>query len=204
MTVVRTEPTNFSRIERTGSVLAAVLLCYRTVFNTQLDIFLLSVITLMAVFYLWSGFFLFTNALPFDIVDKKKRSAFTPFRITTSIIMGFIYSLSLISILYAYFFYPRMQLMLNLSFILLLISAAVITFYLYNNKDELLFVKQFYRRSVILGTFIFLIIIIPLETRLEILYNKHPGFIQAYIEYRKTPDSPETIEKLRSERSKFR
>jgi hypothetical protein len=204
MALVRAEPTIFSKIERTSSVVVALLILYRTFLNTQLDILLLSGITLMAVFYLWSGFFLFTNALPLDIVEKGKRAIFTPFRITVSIGMGFVYSVSLISILYAYFFYPQMQLMLSFSFLLILISTCLVVLYHYFNKDEYVFVKQFYKRSVILGLFIFLIIVIPLETRLEILYHKHPGFIEAYIEYHQNPDTPEAIDKLRSERSKFR
>ena len=158
----------------------------------------------MAVFYLWTGFFLFTNTLPLDIVEKGKRAAFTSFRITVSIGMGFVYSVSLISILYAYFFYPQMQLMLSFSFMLIFISTFLIVLYHYFNKNEFVFVKQFYKRSTILGVFILMIIVIPLETRLEILYRKHPGFIEAYIEYHQHPDAPEAIDKLRSERSKFR
>ncbi len=204
MTIPINKPTLSSTIETTGSVTITVLLCYRIFVNTQLDFFLLSGITLLAVFYLWFGFFLFTNAQPQDIVDKEKRAAFTPFRITTSIIMGVVYSVSLISILYAIFFYPRMQFMLGFSFFLLISYTSFIIVYHWLNKNEWTFVKQFIKRSAILGAFVFFILVVPVEKRLEVLYRKHPGFVEAYIEYRNSPNAPETIEKLRDERSKFR
>ncbi len=204
MTIARDKPNLTSTVETTGSIAIIVLLGYRIFVNTQLDFFLLSGITLLAVFYLWFGFFLFTNAVPQDIVDKKKRAAFTPFRITTSIIMGVVYSVSLISILYAIFFYPRMQFMLGFSFFLLISYTSFILVYHWLNKNEWTFVKQFYKRTAILGAFVFLILVVPVETRLVVLYRKHPGFIEAYIEYLNNPNTPETIEKLRDERSQFR
>ncbi len=87
---------------------------------------------------------------------------------------------------------------------MIFLSTCLIALYHYIHKNESMFVKQFYKRSAIFGLFILLIMVIPLETRLEILYHKHPGFIEAYLEYRQNPEAPEAIDKLRSERSKFR
>ncbi len=204
MTVARKEPTFIRNIEKYGSYAVILLICFRVFFDTRLDIFLLTGITLLAVFYLWFGFFIFTNARPIDIIDKGKRYVFTPFKITASIIMGVIYSISLISILYGFFFYPRMQFMLGFSFLLLLVSACILIVYHWLKKPDPIYLKQFYKRSVILGSFVLMIIIAPVETRLAVLYQKHPGFIEAYMEYRNDPNSPETLDKLRNERSRFR
>ena len=204
MTVARKESTYIVIIEKFGLAAVALLLCFRIFLNTQLDIFLLSGITLLAVFYLWFGFFLFTNAIPIDMIDKKKRSVFTPFKITSSIVMGVVYSISLISILYAIFFYPRMQFMLGFSFLLLAVSTSLLAVYHWLNKNEYPYLIQYYKRSLIMGSFVLFILIVPVETRLEILYRDHPGFIEAYKEYRNDPNSPERLENLRNERSKFR
>lgn len=204
MTVARNKSTSIATIEKFGLTAIALLLCFRIFFNTHLNIFLLSGITLLAVFYLWFGFFLFTKALPLDLIDKRKRAVFTPFKITSSIIMGVVYSLSLIAILYAFFFYPRMQLMLAFSFSLLVISTCLLIVYHRLNRSEWPYVKQFYTRSFLLGLFVLLILIVPVETRLDILYKDHPGFIEAYKDYHNDPNSTEALEKLRDERSKFR
>lgn len=204
MTIARTNPTLINYIERIGSIAIALLLLIRIFFGTYIDIFLLTAITLSAVFYLWFGFFVFTNAVPLDLVDMKKRAAFTPFVTTTSILMGVVYSICMISVLYAFYFYPRMQFMMWFAFILLIFSGGILYIYHQTHPGEWNFIKQFVRRSSIMGLFIFLLLVIPVETRLKVLYSKHPGFIEAYGEYRLNPESQENLERLRDERSKFR
>jgi hypothetical protein len=204
MSVARKQPTIVNKIEKIGLLIVGTLLLFRIVFGTFLDFFLLTTTTLLAVFYLWSGFFIFTSAVPSDIVDRKKRATYTPFKILASITMGVFYSLCVITILQAIFLYALMPFMLALSLFLILLSTALISFYLWFYKHEWLFLRQFYIRSAAFGLFILLIISIPLETRLHILYKKHPSFIEAYKEYQQQPESQEALDRLRDERSKFR
>jgi hypothetical protein len=204
MSIARTNPTIINSIERIGSVVVALLLLFRILFDTSLNFVMLTAITLSAVYYLWFGFFIFTNAIPLDIIDRRKRAAFTPFVITSSILMGVVYSVCMISILFAFNFYPHMQFMLWFAFILILSSGGFLFTYHKIQPGESTFIKQFIRRSAIFGAFILFLLLIPVEKRLEVLYRKHPGFIQAYKEYRQNPDLHENIDKLREERSKFR
>ncbi len=185
-------------------LIVGTLLIFRILFGTLLDFYLLTITTLLAIFYLWSGFFIFTSARPSDIFDRKKRAAYTPFIIVASITMGVIYSLCFITILHAIFFYSLMHFMLGFSLFLILLSTALISLYFWFNQHEWLFMKQLYIRSAAIGLFILLIISIPLETRLHVLYRKHPGFIEAYKEYQQQPESQEALDRLRDERSKFR
>ena len=104
MTVARKEATLVKKIEKIGQLVAGLLIFYRLIFGTSLDFFLLTSITMLAVYYLWMGFFIFTNAIPSDIIDRKKRAALTPLKIAVSIAMGVVYSVCIITILYAIFF----------------------------------------------------------------------------------------------------
>lgn len=204
MTVARKESTRVNKIERAGGIVISLLLIYRILIDTHLDFFILSSFSLLAVYYLWFGFFIFTNARPSDLTDRGKRSAFTPFKISVSILMGAVYSICLIAILYAIFFYQQMQLMLVLSLLCILAGTGFAVIYARLKQNNWLFVKQFIIRSSVLGSFILLLVILPVETKLNILYRKHPHFIEAYKEYRQNPESDEALERLRSERSRFR
>lgn len=198
------QPTGLNRTEKYFALVVVILLGYRITFGVALDFFLLTAITLMAVFYLWFGFFLFNKAMPLDLVDRHKRSVYTGFRTVSSILMGLVYSVCLIAILYAVFFYPRMQFMLGFSVFLLSASLMLTLVYHWLNRSDKPFLMQYYRRTAILGTLILITLIIPVDKRLEILYDDYPGFVEAYREYRENPDSFEALEKLRGERSKFR
>lgn len=204
MTIARKSPTFIKSVEKAGAFITGALLLFRVFFGMALDSYLLIGITLFAIFYLWFGFFIFTNAIPLDILDRRKRAEFTPFVITSSIFMGAVYSLGTISILYAIYFYPQMQLMLWFAFLLLLLSGAAM--YLYNrlNPEKQVFCRQYFYRSAAYGVIILLLLVIPVETRLNVLYRKHPDFIESYMEYRKNPDVPENLQRLREERSRFR
>jgi hypothetical protein len=204
MARTESQATGLNKTEKYGAIIVLVLLGYRLAFGIALDFFLLTTITLMAVFYLWFGFFLFNRTLPLDLVDRQKRAGFTTFRVVSSILMGLVYSICLIAILYAVFFYPRMQFMLGFSIFLLSVSMAFILVYHWLNRGDGRFLVQFYRRTVILGSFILLILVAPIDRRLELLYADYPGFVEAYRDYRENPECAEALEKLRSERSKFR
>jgi hypothetical protein len=198
------EPTLLNRIERAGALVAGLLLLYRILFGTGLDFFLLNAFTLLAVFYLWFGFFLFNRARPLELTDRRRRARFDRFRVASSIVMGLVYSVCLISILYAVFFYPRMQFMLGFSFFLLGTGTALTGVYHRLNREKGAYLRQFYRRTAILALFIGAILLIPVEKRLEVLYRQHPGFVEAYKGFQQEPESPEALERLRYERSKFR
>ncbi len=198
------KPTALNRLERYGAIIVLCLLGFRFLFGVGLDFFLLTAITIMAVFYLWFGFFLFNNAVPLDLLDRRKLVGYTPFRTVSSILMGMVYSLCLIAILYAVFFYTRMQFMLGFSVFLLGVSTTLILIYHWFNRTDSAFLGQYYRRTAILGAFIIGLTFTPVDTRLKLLYAEFPGFIEAYREYRENPDSEQALEQLRSERSKFR
>ncbi len=202
--MLRIQPILVNKLERYGALIVGFLILFRIVFGTDLDFFLLNSLTILAVFYLWFGFFIFTRAIPSDILDRQKRAAFTPFRIASSILMGVVYSVCLISVLYSLFFYPRMQFMLGFSLFLLATSGSLIGVYVWLNRQEWGFIKQFFLRSVILGSVVLIMFSVPLEKRLQILFRKHPTFIEAYLEYREDPGSETALERLREERSRFR
>lgn len=197
-------PKGLNKLENYGALIVLCLLGFRFFFGVGLDFFLLTAITILAVFYLWFGFFLFNKAVPLDLLDRHKRDGFTTFRTVSSILMGMVYSVCLIAILYAVFFYTRMQFMLGFSVFLLGVSITLTLVYHWFNRSDSAFLGQYYRRTAILGVFIIGLAFTPVDTRLKLLYADSPGFIEAYREYRENPDSEEALERLRSERSKFR
>jgi hypothetical protein len=197
-------PKGLNKVENYGAIIVLCLLGFRFLFGVGLDFFLLTAITILAVFYLWFGFFLFNKAVPFDLLDRRKRAGFTPLRTVSSILMGMVYSVCLIAVLYAVFFYTRMQFMLGFSVFLLGVSTTLILVYHWFNRTDSAFLGQFYRRTAIMGAFIIGLTFTPVDTRLKLLYADFPGFIEAYREYRENPESEQALEQLRSERSKFR
>ncbi len=198
------EYTVLNKIEKWSAIAVAFFIVYRLLLGTLLDFFMMMSITLLAVFYLWFGFFLFNRTFPHDLIDRRKRSLFVPFKIIVSILMGLIYSICLIAILFGFSFFPPMQSLLWLSLILLLCSTSYIIFNHWIKKGQDLFSGQFYIRSAMIGGLLILMLAVPLNTRLQVLYRKHPDFIAAYKEYRDNPDNPQTLERLKYERSRFR
>ena len=97
-----------------------------------------------------------------------------------------------------------MEFMLGFSTALVLISLGLISLYYWFHRFEWIFLKQFFIRSAVIGTIILMFAYVPLDSRLKVLYRKHPGFIEAYKAYHADPGSEEALNLLREERSKFR
>jgi len=204
MNLAKKSPTIINTIEKAGVIVVAVLLLLRILFGTSLNFFIQTGITLLAVYYLWFGFFLFTNSTPLDLIEKSKRKAFTPVVISSGILMGVIYSFSLITFIHAINMYTGMRTMVLMAFVLLIASSAFLLAWNWLRPDKLFSLGQILRRSAILGAVFLLFLLIPVEQRLQIFYRKHPGFVEAYNEYRLHPELQENLDRLREERSKFR
>ncbi len=192
------------RIEIAGLGVIFLLVVYRVIFGMELHILLRVATTLLAIFYMWFGIYIFNEMGLLDILDRNKRRLLSTFRIIFSITGGFIYSFSLITLVFAIDFYGNMDLMLVLSLVLNSIILGWSLFYLKVKKAELDFVKQFYIRSGFFVILFFAIWITPLESRLNTLYKDHPSFIEAYKYYLENQDNPEALQRLREERSAFR
>lgn len=194
----------YRKIEYYGALFTIALLLFRFLFGTALNGLLITALVFMSIFYMWFGFFLFSKVKIRDLATPKSRSQFIPFVLGSSLIMGLVYSVGTIAIIYGVYFYQGMNFMLGLAFFLILISTAVILLYHWLRGDQSGHLRQFYRRSAILGLFCLIMWLIPINTRLQILFRNHPDFIEAYKNYRANPDDPNADERLRTARSLFR
>jgi len=196
--------TIFGKIEYYGALISIGLLLYRFLFGTALNGLLITALVLIAIYYMWFGFFIFTKASLRDLATPKSRRKFSPFVIVSSIIMGLIYSFCTIAIIYGVYFYKAMNFLLAASFFLVFIASGFTLFYHWLNKDEGCFLRPFYRRSAILGLFCLFMWITPIDTRLHMLFRQHPDFIEAYKNHLANPNDEQAEERLKTAKGQFR
>ena len=196
--------TIYDKIEYYGALITMGLLLYRFMFGTALNGLLITSLVLMAIYYMWFGFFLFTKASLRDMVTTQTRRQFSPFVIVSSIIMGLIYSFCTIAIIYGVYFYKAMNFMLASGFFLVLIASGFTLVYHWLNKNDGHYLLPFYRRSAILGLFCLFMWLTPIDTRLHILFRQHPDFIEAYKNYQANLNNEQAEEQLKTARGQFR
>ncbi len=196
--------TTFKKIEYYGGLITLALLVFRFVFGTALNGLLITALVLMAIYYMWFGFFIFNRASLRDLATPKSRSKFTPFMIASGILMSLIYSFCTIAIIYGIYFYQAMNFMLATGFFFVLFATSFTLVYHRLNKEDAAYLRQFYRRSAILGLFCLFMWLTPVDTRLQILFRKHPDFIEAYKDYHANPGDTQAEERLKAARSLFR
>jgi glucan phosphoethanolaminetransferase (alkaline phosphatase superfamily) len=193
-----------NKFEKYGAIAVLILLISRILMGADLNAALRSGLTLISIFYMWFGFFLFTRIRVKDFTDKSKKHLFSAFRITSSILMGFCYSYCILAIMFSVFFLKGMQFMLGLSLFLLIATTALLLLFNWFNRHETTFLKQFYLRSALIAMFIFAVLLTPLQTRLKVFYRDHPDFVTAYMDYYQSPQEENAREALKEARSKFR
>ncbi len=196
--------TLFNKGEKAGAVTVIVLIILRLLVGTMMNYALLIVTTLLAVYYLWFGFFIFNKLQPLDLLNKHALRSLSHFRVAISISMGIVISYALIASLFGMFFYPGIDFMLRSSFILLVAFTGYLVSYQVRRKKSYAFLRHYYVRAASLAIILLLLWLPPLEERLDILFGDHPEFVEAYLEYNENPDHEDAIEKLREERSRFR
>jgi hypothetical protein len=198
------ERTILKRIERIGAMVVVFLVILRVWLGTEMNGILLTSLMLMAILYMWAGFFLFSRVSLRDLATPASRSQVSPFMIASSIIMGLIYSFCTLGVTFGIFFYSGMNFMLSASFFLLLATTAITLIYHWLNDADRPLLWQYYKRSAVLGLLCLTIWVIPVDTKLQFLFREHPQFIEAYRDYRENPDNPVVYERLKEARSYFR
>ncbi len=201
---MKQKDTLINKFEKAGLITVIVIWVLRVWFGPAFNYALLLTTTLLAIYYLWFGFFIFNKLRPFDLVHQHKRQSLTPFKIVTSILMGLIISYCLIAILFGFLFFPGMQTAIIFAFVVMVAFAGFIIAYQVIQKKHMAFCNRYYLRMVLFVVFLALLWIPPLEVRLGVLFRDHPDFQEAYIEYSENPECEKAKEKLRQERSRFR
>ena len=192
------------KVEITGLILILVLILFRLFGGMQLHVTLRVIMVLISIFYMWFGFFLFNEVKLKDLISKKRRRTFTTPQIASSILAGFIYSLSFITLVHVLEFYRGMNFLTVFSLLLNLFLILAGLFYTRYKKEYAAFFQQFTKRSIFYVLLFGFVWIVPIEKKLHVLYKEHPRFIEAYIAHMEDPDDPEKLNHLREERSAFR
>ncbi len=193
-----------SKMEKAGLVTVIIIWLLRAWLGPVLNFALLVTTTLLAVYYLWFGFFVFNGIQPLDLLQRHVRQIFHPFRIVTSILMGFIMSYMLIAILFGFYFFSGVPTVMTSAFGLLVGFVLALLFFTFIKKKEVPHARKFYLRAALMLVGLLLLWLPPVEDRLNILYRGYPEFGEAYMEHMENPDCPEAEERLREERSRFR
>ncbi len=192
------------RIEITGLIVIGLLLFFRVFVGMQLHVLLRILLVLTSIFYLWFGFFLFNKLGVIDLFHRSARKNLSPFKITSSIVAGFVYSVSFISIIHNLEFYRGMHFLTLLALLLNSLLLAWGGYLTWKESREGVFLKPLFYRSLIFTVLFLGVWVTPLETRLNLLYKEHPSFIEAYKAHMEEPDDQEKLQQLREERSAFR
>lgn len=196
--------TLINKIERYSALLTILLLTTRILIGTELNVILRISLTILSIFYMWFGFFIFNRLQIMDLLDRRKRGMLNIFKVAGSILMGLCYSYCLTAIIFSLYFFKGMHFMLGLSTFLLVLGTAAIGIYHWFNPGEFSYLKQYYQRSAVIGLFAVILLATPLETRLKVLYRDHPDFVEAYMAYHNDPSQEQVVETLREVRSRFR
>ncbi len=196
--------TLISKFEKAGLVTVITVWLLRAWLGPGMNYTALVGTTLLSVYYLWFGFFIFNKLKPLDLLRQETTRKLSRFSITASIIMGVIISYTLIAILFGIFFFPGMQAVMVSAFTILVAFSLYIAVYQKLRKRRSEFCTRYFKRAALIGFFLLVLIAMPMEKRLSIFFRDHPGFIEAYLEYRQNPGSEEATDRLREERSRFR
>jgi len=193
-----------NKFEKAGLVTVLIIWILRGAVGPAFNFALLITTTLLAIYYLWFGFFVFNKMQPLDLLYQKHHRAISRFHIAAGILMGIVLSYSLIAILFGFHFFPGMKTALISGGIILLFFTIFIAAYHSVKKRHQEICKRFYSRAAIIGFVLALLLFSPVDMRLSILFKDHPEFQEAYLEYLENPEDDKSIERLREERSKFR
>ena len=193
-----------NKFEKAGLATVLVVWILRASIGPVFNYTLLVTTTLLAIYYLWFGFFIFNHMQPLDLLYQQKHRSINRFNISMGIIMGVILSYGLIAILFGFLFFPGMQMaMITAAAVLVLLTAFIIIYRTIYKKHRQI-CRRFYVRASIIGFFLAILLLPPTELRLSVLFRDHPDFQEAYMDYRENPDDEKAKERLREERSKFR
>ncbi len=196
--------TLIDKLEKAGLVTVIIIWLLRVWLGPVLNFALLVTTTLLAVYYLWFGFFIFNGIQPLDLLQRHVRQMFNPFRITTSILMGFIMSYLLIAILFGFYFFPGSPAVMASAFGMLMAFMLALLFFYFIKRREVPHGRKFYIRTGLLLVGLLMLWLPPVEDRLNLLYREYPEFVEAYMEHMESPECPDAEERLREERSRFR
>ncbi len=192
------------KFEKAGLITVLLVWLLRAWFGPVLNYAVLVTTTLLSVYYLWFGFFIFNKLKPLDLLDHRITSQLSRFRVTAGILMGVIISYTLIAIIFGIFFFPGMRAVMLSALIVLLAFTLYIAIYQRVKRHSFDFCRRYFIRAAITGVFLTTLISIPIEDHLKIFFRDHPGFIEAYLDYRQNPECEEKADRLRDERSRFR
>ncbi len=201
---MKQKDTLVNKFEKAGLGTVIIIWVLRGAIGPMFNFTLLLTTTLLAIYYLWFGFFIFNKMQPLDLLYQHKHRQISRFHIVAGIVMGVVLSYSLIAITFGFLFFPGIQTaMISAASILILFTVYMVAYDMVKNRHRKL-CRRFYPRAAIVGVVLAALLFIPLETRLSILFRDHPDFQEAYLEYRENPDDEKAEERLREERSKFR
>jgi hypothetical protein len=192
------------RIEAVGFSIVFLLVFYRFFIGMEIHVLLRILATLLAIFYMWFGIYIFNNMGILDVLKRDKRKILSTFRIISSVTAGFIYSFSLIAVLSALDFYANMGIMLGIAWLINFLALAAGIYFYSELKADQKYISQIILRSAFFSILFIVLWMSPVEKKLNLLYKNHPEFIEAYKNYTSNPDDPEALERLREERSAFR
>ncbi len=201
---MKVKDTIINKFEKAGMVTVIVIMLLRIWLGPITNTSLLVFTTLLSIYYLWFSFFIFNKLAPLQMLNKGIVQSLYPFQIYITIIMGIILSYALIAILAGFMFFPLMHKIMFWAFVALTGFTIYLALYQIITKKDLLFLQRYYYRAALYIVLLGLLLIPPVEKRVEILYKDHPEFIEAYLEWLENPDDEEVQERLRDIRSRFR
>lgn len=196
--------TLINKFEKAGIFAVLLVIVIRIWLGPETNFMLLVTTTILSIYYLWFGFFIFNRYKLTDLLDKSVVQQIKPLHVYTGIIMGVIISYTLIAILFGFFFFPFTPFLLATSFVILVAFTMFLAVFQIVKKKRIRLFWRFYYRAVLFAIIAGLLWLTPLETRLNFLFKDHKDFIEAYLYYTANPDDEKALERLRDERSRFR
>lgn len=163
-------------------------------------LFILTGLIFSLIYFIFSVFLMNDGTIK-TMFKKGFLSEKSTIEIVLPIFTGFVLSITIISILFRFSFWPSSKRIFFTGFLPLLpiLIFSVIKFL--NDKND--FFKKMIIRLSIIGSIVFVIYLIP-ETKLfEIKYRQYPDYIEAFKYLRENPGDFEAIERFNTEEEKM-
>lgn len=192
------------KVEGIGLIIISALLFQRIFVGMGFYVMLRILLTLLSIFYMWFGFFLFNDLKMSDLFFRQKRKNLSRTRVFSSIFSGFLYSYCLITLMFVISFYSGMHTMIIIALLLNLALLFYSYYQLQSQPTHNKYYRQYFIRSSVFAVLFLSLWLVPREEKLNILFRDHPSFIEAYKNYQENPDDPQNLQRLKEERSAFR
>jgi len=158
-------------------------------------------VSALSILYLYFSFALLNNVGLRAVFKHKALKNISIFKTLGAILVGGALSISIIGILFKLMHWPSANFLILAALPFLFIAGGVYLFFFRKNKE--LYYKRILIRIWIIGSLVFIILILPKDLILDFQYRNNPEYLEAFKDWRQDTSDSLKIEKYEEELKKL-